>query len=579
MFIRGFALTLLACGALSVSALDLGATAPSLEFKDIRYLPRGIEDMEPRKAYVLAFVALEDPASVALLDGLKALRAELPMHEIEIAALSTGTEDSISAFAAHIVRLDTPVTVLKDREGKAAAALGVAATPTTIVLDTQKRLVYRGTLDGARQSANALLAGDTPTPHEEAAGTRALVLREAPETTTPVTYAEHVAPIMNQHCVVCHREGRATPFTLGTYEDVAARANMIREVVLDERMPPWYAAPGHDEFVNARRLSQAEKDHVAQWLRGGKQSGDLAKAPAPPAFPQSEWEIPEPDLILQIPELSELPESGFVPYKYVVLPYQFPGDTWIQGLEILPTNKPVVHHANIAYNLPTGGYAGDFQFLTGYVPGGSPAIMEPETAMLIPKGAVLMLQIHYVTTGKPETEQMRVGVRYARGEVKKRVYYERIRPKNDRIQIEPGNPFWPVSADWKVDKNAMVIAMFSHMHVRGRDMEFLATYPDGREESLLLIPNYSFDWQMPYLYAPGTKTLPIGTQITTRSHYDNSAFNAYNPDPKQVVPYGDQTIHEMNDAYIFYLDNDETLSIHVDPKTGQAMDPSLASAK
>lgn len=69
---------------------------------------------------------------------------------------------------------------------------------------------------------------------------------------------------------------------------------------------------------------------------------------------------------------------------------------------------------------------------------------------------------------------------------------------------------------------------------------------------LLTIPNYSFDWQLAYQYAPGTKRFPKGTKIRTVSHYDNSAFNPYNPDPTVEVPYGDQTIHEMNDGYVFY---------------------------
>ncbi|GMU93086.1 MAG: hypothetical protein AMXMBFR4_21440 [Candidatus Hydrogenedentota bacterium] len=84
-----------------------------------------------------------------------------------------------------------------------------------------------------------------------------------------------------------------------------------------------------------------------------------------------------------------------------------------------------------------------------------------------------------------------------------------------------------------------------------------------------MIPNYSFDWQMPYLYPPGAKRLPAGTRIECVSHFDNSAFNPFNPDPTATVEYGPQTFHEMMDGYIFYLDEAEKLNIAVDPKTGQ----------
>jgi hypothetical protein len=107
------------------------------------------------------------------------------------------------------------------------------------------------------------------------------------------------------------------------------------------------------------------------------------------------------------------------------------------------------------------------------------------------------------------------------------------------------------------------------MHLRGRDMTFCAEYPNGKEETLLTIPNYSFDWQLAYLYSPGMKQLPEGTRIRTVSHYDNSAFNPYNPDPSETVRYGDQTYHEMNDAYMFYLDNDEFLRMVIDGDTGR----------
>lgn len=573
--LAGFVIAAVLCTA--IHAVEPGEIAPALEAKDIRYLPKDWNDFGARKAILLGFVALKDPTSKALMIDLQEFRFGLSNGDVEVAVVSTGTEDSIAATAMAALRINSPITVLKDREGKTAESLGVSSTPAVVVLDGAHRLVFRGGMDKAKQVALDLAAGKSPTPSAEPIAGREIVVRYAPD--ADVNYAEHVAPIMNAHCVECHREGRATPFTLTSYKDVSGHANMVKEVVLEERMPPWYASPEHQEFINARRLSVAEKDTIEQWVRGGKAQGDLSKAPAPPALPESEWEIGEPDLVLQLPAASELPATGFVPYKYVTLPYQFSEDTWIHGLQILPTNKAVVHHANIAYSVVTKEYQEEANFLTGYVPGGRPVILGGPLAMLIPKNAVLTLQIHYVTTGKPETEQMKVGIRYAKDDVNKRVYYQRIRPKNADLKIPPHDPFWRISTDWTMNCNATAIALFTHMHVRGRDMEFMADYPNGRTESLLLVPNYSFDWQLPYLYMPGAKQIPNGTKITTISHYDNSSFNAYNPDPDATVPYGDQTIHEMNDAYIFYLNNDETLDIKVDPNTGHAQGQDIASAK
>jgi hypothetical protein len=107
------------------------------------------------------------------------------------------------------------------------------------------------------------------------------------------------------------------------------------------------------------------------------------------------------------------------------------------------------------------------------------------------------------------------------------------------------------------------------MHVRGRDMTFYAKGPGDHSEILLQIPNYNFEWQLGYEIAPGTKLLPKGTQVKAIAHFDNSDFNPYNPDPKKMVGYGPQTVDEMFNGYVFYVDQDETLNIEVDPKNGR----------
>jgi hypothetical protein len=332
--------------------------------------------------------------------------------------------------------------------------------------------------------------------------------------------------------------------------------------------------------MNDRRLTRTEKDTILAWVKGGMDEGDgAAKEEVETKVAKAgPWAIGEPDLVLTADEEDAIPATGYVDYKYTQLPYVFKEDTWVQGIEILPSNLSVVHHVNLAYNIPGSEYQEQSNFLTGRVPGNPPVDIPGPVAMLIPKNSVLFLQIHYVTNGKEQTNRMQVGIRYAEGNILKRVYYRRLRP--DTINIPPNTARHPMQAAWTFDRNAIAIALFSHMHVRGRDMGFFAKYPDGKQETLLVIPNYNFDWQLAYQYVPGTKMLPKGTELSTVSHYDNSAFNPYNPDPNQTVPYGDQTIHEMNDAYIFFIDADEFLNVTVDGATGlEVPKASLAKAE
>jgi len=187
--------------------------------------------------------------------------------------------------------------------------------------------------------------------------------------------------------------------------------------------------------------------------------------------------------------------------------------------------------------------------------------------MMIPKGFGLVFQIHYVTTGKEETDQISVGLRFAKEPIRKRVRYKII--GDYKFKIPPGAPAWPVAAEKELECDATGIALFSHMHLRGKDSTFFAHYPDGKTETLLVLPNYSFDWQLSYVWDRGVKHFPKGTKIECNSHFDNSPFNPYNPNPKATVKNGPQTHEEMMQGFFFYTADAENLDLHVDPKTGK----------
>jgi hypothetical protein len=338
-------------------------------------------------------------------------------------------------------------------------------------------------------------------------------------------------------------------------------------VVEDGQMPPWYAHPRFGEFKNARVMSAEEKQILSDWIQTGKAPGDLASAPPPPPFPDSQWQIGEPDLLVRAMKEEEIPATGYIPYRYIAFPHVFTHDTWIQGIQIQPSNPRVVHHANLAYVTLGKGFDVREGFLTGRVPGGIPVQLDPGVAMLIPKGAMLAVQAHYVTTGKPEKDRISVGFRYARGTIHKRVRYKIL--ANYSFAIPPGVSAHPVLASDTLECDATGLGLFQHMHLRGKDTTFLAHYPNGRSEVVLAIPNYSFDWQIAYVWKDGYQKFPKGTRLENRSHFDNSRFNPFNPDPLATVRDGPQTHHEMMQGYFFYTDDAEHLSIQVDPKTGR----------
>ena len=559
-------------------AVKVGDRIGKLEFTDIRSLPRTLGDFGAKKAYVLVFTSASCPLVQRYLPTLKALEKEYRAKEVQFIAVDAAEEDSIVAMATQSVQHEVEFPFVKDFGGLCARALGVRRTPEAVVLDGEKRLRYRGRIDdqyrlgGVRKepmnrdlqaALEAVLAGRTVVnPETEVDGCPITF----PKARKPreVTYAGEVAPILQKHCCQCHRGGGSAPFSLTSYKLASARGEMLAEVIAQQRMPPWFASDDYGPFVNRRGLSDEERATVIDWVRLGTPPGDLKKVPAPTKAPQSKWQIGAPDLVLQSGEL-ELPATGDIPYQYAILSHVFLADTWIQGAQILPDNPRVLHHGNMGYGNLAEGF-NEENFITGAVPGGEPMDLDPGIAYCIPKGSVLALQLHFVATGKPEKCRISVGLRYPREVVQKRL--RSIQLTDHKFAIPPGAPAYKVAASRVLDSDIFGVGLFSHMHLRGKDMTFTAHLPDGKEDTLLIIPNYNFSWQLPYRWETGKMLLPKGTRLECVAHYDNSQFNPYNPDPLATVRNGPQTYQEMMYGFFFYTGAQEQLGLRIDLNSG-----------
>ncbi|KAA3607843.1 MAG: alkyl hydroperoxide reductase [Planctomycetota bacterium] len=558
----------------------IGDTIPEIQFLDIRYLPRNLADFGPQKAFVVIFTTCDCPLVQRYLPRLARMEREFRNQGAQFLALNVGRHDTLLEVAGQALEHQVAFPVGKDFDGAAVRALGVKRTPEVVVLDRQRKLRYRGRIDqqyrlggvrpdpgreSLREAIEAVLAGNpVPVAETPVEGCR-ITLAPAPDTGQAPTYAEHLAPLLEKHCVACHGATGNAPFRLDDLDQAQTFAEMMAEVVEQERMPPWYAHPDHGEFVNDRRLKAEEKRMFVEWAAAGAPAGDLKLWQAPNRPETQNWQIKPPDLVLTLPRPLRVPEEGYVPYQYVVLPHRFLQDTWLQGIQIRPQNPRIVHHANLAWFRLGEDYRAS-NFITGYVPGGDVMDLRDGVAYRIPQNAALILQVHLVTTGRREESQIEVGLRYAKEPVQKQLRHFQI--ANYRFKIPPFDGAFPVRASRRFRNDATGLGMFAHMHLRGKDMSYRAIYPDGRSQWLLKIPNYNFDWQMAYRWAPGTMRFPAGTKVEVLAHFDNSTFNPYNPDPSQEVGFGLQTDMEMMYGFLFFTEDQEALNLSVDPKTG-----------
>ncbi|MCA9036176.1 MAG: redoxin family protein [Planctomycetaceae bacterium] len=595
------AFLLLTPGSLAAEAdVPIGSVIGDLRFRDIRALDRTLSELGQNKATVLVFTTTTCPLVRRSIPKLEALNKQFSGQGVQFVAVNVGADDTIREMAEQALEMGATFPFVKDADLSCQAALGVTKTPEVAVLDHNRALVYRGRIDDQLR-----LGGTLPKPSREdlrqalvqlLAG-EAITVSETPvdgcEITHPtlnatmkrdVEYHRDIAPLLDRKCNQCHREGTAAPFTLQSLTDVSANAAMIARVVEDERMPPWFASEHHGRFQNNASLSRREKAILLSWISLGCPEGSVIQKNASAASPNVDkagmdpsgdsegWLIGKPDVVITMLEHHEVPETGFVPYRYTVLPYFFLQDTWVEAFEIRPNNREVVHHCNMAY-VGAGG-AGVETFITGYVPGGQPMDLgrfDNGTAYFIPKGSGLGLQIHYTTTGQAERCQISVGLRFPRRTVQKRLTHFLLDPR--RFRIPPGDGAYEVRSSRTLDQDIDLLGMFTHMHVRGKDMTFFAERPGQKKEILLRIPNYNFEWQLGYELKPGDVQLPKGTKIEAVAHFDNSAFNPFNPDPSRTVGYGLQTVDEMFNGFVFFVDRHEQLNLEVDPHSGRVIPP------
>jgi hypothetical protein len=376
----------------------------------------------------------------------------------------------------------------------------------------------------------------------------------------PPTWAKDVAPIVYQRCAECHRPNAMAPMSLITYEDARPWARAIRQKVRAREMPPWGADPAIGKFANDVSLSQADIDTISAWVDGGAPLGRPADLPPAPAFTDG-WSIGKPDLIFKMQRAFTVPADGTVPYTYVTIPTNLKEDVWIRGVELRPTDRRVVHHIISTIVEGNGQPPDPTPRLTrdparkeiggglgGLVPGRLYGLYEAGVARRIPAGADIVLQMHYTTIGQPIVDQTEIGVVLAKEPP------ARLRAEgggqigNTTFVIPAGDPNYEVVAKQLFDRDTYLSSMYPHMHVRGKDATYKIIYPDGREEVVLRVPKYDFNWQLSYKLAE-PKFMPKGSTLMVIAHFDNSRGNRFNPDPTADVRWGDQTWEEMMLGY------------------------------
>ena len=433
------------------------------------------------------------------------------------------------------------------------------------------------------------------------------------------TFAKDVAPIMFAKCANCHRPGEVAPMALLSYEDARPWARAIKAKVVAREMPPWGADMTQTlPLRNDGSLSQQQIDTIVAWVDGGAPKGNLADLPPAPVFKEGWTNGTEPDAILEMPVEFDIPAEGELGVQMFYSKVPWDEDRFAEIVELRPGNSAVVHHAGIFFvDIPPGatlvdgrivgadgkvvgdrgsrglpstdsGLAGSSKLIS-WVPGRGLDRHRPNVGKRIPAGKYVNWQIHYNPTGKPEKDRTRLGLWFNKVPVTHEVL---IRQAGDPLATTKGGrslyraegkeveyiaddtgtarrgrtpnipPYvenWSLTGITPVTEDITLYYMTPHMHLRGKSLKWVVVYPDGREQTILNVPKFDFNWQFNYELETPLK-IPAGSKILGIGVYDNSVKNRWNPAPHLEVYWSEQSWDEMYQPFTEYSVDSQDLT-------------------
>ncbi|MGI9250570.1 MAG: hypothetical protein ACR2PR_05180 [Pseudohongiellaceae bacterium] len=497
--------------------------------------------------------------------------------------------------------------VLQDNSELVSAALGLSQAGEVLVLNPQRLAVYyRGPADEALGEVLEDVLGDEmrdtlslpvsgcPLPYPS----RQQLLNEPPD------YATDVAPLLINNCVDCHRQGGVGPFPMDNHLMVLGWSHMIREVVLNKRMPPMQVDPQLGHSVDARYLSAREMQLLVRWIEAGAPRGEAATDPLqalsearnlrqpseqsdqpleqpsnqpseqseepseqPSNQPEAaamntentEWLLGEPDYVVTAPPIP-VAATGIMDYIYAEAELNFNEDKWIRAVQYLPGDESVLHHLLTFVTAPEEDFWGverqqgsePRRFVAGFSPGPSKPVEFPSgTGVFIPAGYKLSMQFHYVTNGQSTVDETRLGLYFSNPAQQPNLTEHLTIPLSSDFVLPPHAPDYALGASHIFTEDVVITGVRAHMSFRGKRMRFAVEQADGTREAFFSIPAYNYGWQ-PHYRLSQPVAIPAGTRVWIEGAFDNSISNPNNPAPESEVRFGVESWEEMFTGYLTY---------------------------
>ena len=455
------------------------------------------------------------------------------------------------------LRLNVPI--LEDSGQLVSESLGFENSGEVLMLNPERLSVYfRGPVSPDLRTSLSSMESIQDTLELEPRGCKIEYPdKVAHELNTP-DYATDVAPIIIENCVACHNQGGVGPFAFDSYVMVLGWSPMIREVLMNKRMPPMQVDPDIGHSDNARYLPTKELQTLVHWIDAGAPRGLSATDPLENFEPANEdrWVLGEPDYIVSA-KSHDVPPTGVLDYIYDRVDLPFVEDKWLRAVEYKAGDSSVLHHLVTFVTAPDEDFWGkerdeiytERRFVESYSPGKVNAkVFEKGTGVFIPKGSSLSMQFHYVTNGRRTTDSSRIGLYFSEEQnLRERL----VQVVSSRFVLPPNEPNFELQADFVFESPVVLTGVRAKMNYRGKRMKFSIEEADGIIKDIFSIPAYNYGWQ-PHYKLNEPLVLEAGTKIYVRGALDNSISNPTNPDPDKEVTFGLNSWDEMFTGYFTF---------------------------
>ncbi len=512
-----------------------------------------------RKAVVVMSYVHGCPNMDAMVDEFAAIKSEFTDKPIEFLLI-----DSLGSDRASLKALNLDIPILQDNGQLVSEALGLSHAGDVRILNPDRiSLFYTGAVSAELSNTlNAVLAGPVrntvKTENTSPCGidypVKALHAAQVPD------YATEIAPIILENCVVCHRQFGVGPFAIDSYTSLLGWSPMIKEVLLNKRMPPAQVDPDIGHSPSARYIPTESIQTLVHWLSAGAPRGEGADPLAEFKYVESkEWLLGEPDVIVSAPP-QKIPATGVLDYVYVDVPLPFEEDKWVVGMQYQPVATSSLHHLMTFVTPADGDFWGEERnassstrrFLDGYSPGEPRAQKFPDgTGVFIKKGSKLSMQFHYVGIGTELVDETKIGFYFADAAQSAQLKERLVQAVSSQVALPPNQHTIPAHAEYTFGESVVISGVRAKMNARGKNMKFSVEYPDGRVQDILSVPAYNYGWQPHYVLSEPV-TVPAGSKVHVTGAFDNSVSNPFNPDPNAEVHSGLESWDEMFTGYFTF---------------------------